>query len=96
MYVLDCYTPIAHSVRGTPYEDMLTQNNYVLGAAREFFAGQTLFLHGSIAYCMHAVMVRKVPGCISSSFPPSCLPSPLSTSTTTILRKNTSDSHLLV
>jgi len=60
VYVLDCYTPIGHSVSGTPYEDMLTQNNYALGAAREFFASQTLFLHGSIAYCMHAYMVRKL------------------------------------
>ena len=69
MYVLDCYTPIGQSFGGLPAQDMIMQNNYVLGAAREFFAAQTLFLHGSIAYCMYAYMVRKVRGSVSSVLP---------------------------
>ncbi len=59
VFFLDCYAPVG--IDGTASsEAVLHPRIYALGLMREFFAGQTLFMHGSIAYCIHSYIVLKV------------------------------------
>ena len=56
VFFLDCYTPVGSG----QMKAMLYPRIYMLECMREFFAGQTLFLHGSIAYCIYSYIVKKV------------------------------------